>query len=132
MRVLICCRSIEEIYDIYLAMYDRETCAMVYIVDPDGEDDRLMPGDWEGPQADSYENFKEYIFEKYRNFPEGEVETYIHPAYETDELKGTSGAWQRRVWEYKLFSDPKTQQFIKDIGIKLINYRDLAAMRSTK
>ena len=94
--------------------------------------DYLMPGDWEGPQADSFENFREYIFEKYRNFPEGVVETYIHPAYETDELKGTSGCWERRVWEYKLFSDPKTKQFIKDIGIKLINYRDLAAMRNGK
>ena len=94
--------------------------------------DYLMPGDWEGPQADSFDNFREYIFEKYRGFPEGVIETYIHPAYETDELKGTSGCWERRVWEYKLFSDPKTQQFIKDIGIKLINYRDLAAMRSGK
>jgi len=38
----------KEIYDIYLAMYDRDTSAMVYIVDSDeSEEDRLMPGDWE-------------------------------------------------------------------------------------
>ena len=38
----------EEIYDIYLGMYDRDTCALVYIVDPDpNEADRMMPGDWE-------------------------------------------------------------------------------------
>ena len=35
-----------EIFDVYLAMYDTDTCAMVYIVDPD-EEDRLYPGDWE-------------------------------------------------------------------------------------
>ena len=34
------------ISDVYLAMYDEETCAMVYIVDPD-ENDRLYPGEWE-------------------------------------------------------------------------------------
>ncbi len=34
------------ISDVYLAMYDEETCAMVYIVDPDPED-RLYPGEWE-------------------------------------------------------------------------------------
>ena len=37
----------KEIYDCYLAMYDRETSTMVYIVDPDISADRLMPGDWE-------------------------------------------------------------------------------------
>ena len=35
-----------EIFDVYLAMYDTDTCAMVYIVDPD-EEDRLYPGEWE-------------------------------------------------------------------------------------
>ena len=34
------------ISDVYLAMYDEATCAMVYIVDPD-PNDRLYPGEWE-------------------------------------------------------------------------------------
>ena len=91
--------------------------------------DYLMPGDWNGPQAQSYGNFREYIFEKYRAFPDGIIETYIHPAVESDELKAISGSWERRVWEYRLFSDPKTLEFIDDIGIRLINYRDLKKMR---
>ena len=38
----------EAIYDIYLAMYDRDTSAMVYFVDPDeNASTRLLPGDWE-------------------------------------------------------------------------------------
>ncbi len=94
--------------------------------------DYLMPGDWSGPQKDSYENFKEYIYEMYREFPEGVIETYIHPAFETDELKGTTGCWERRVWEHKLFSDPQTKQHIDSLGIKLINYRDLAKMRAAE
>ena len=91
--------------------------------------DYLMPGDWDGPQADSYENYREYIFEKYRAFPEGIIETYIHPVIECDEVKAICGSWQRRNWEYKLFSDPKTREFIESIGIQLINYRDLKRMR---
>ena len=91
--------------------------------------DYLIPGEWNGPQNDSYENFKEYIYELYKSFPNGVTETYIHPALESDELKGITGAWHRRVWEHKLFSDPQTLQHIKACGIQLINYRDLAEMK---
>ena len=91
--------------------------------------DYLMPGDWNGPQAESYDNFREYIYELYRSFEPGVTETYIHPAVECEEIKNITGTWNRRVWEYKLFSDPKTKQHIDSLGINLINYRDLKAMR---
>ena len=91
--------------------------------------DYLMPGDWNGPQAESYDNFREYIYELYRSFEPGVTETYIHPAVECEEIKNITGTWNRRVWEYKLFSDPKTKQHIDSLGIKLINYRGLKAMR---
>ncbi len=91
--------------------------------------DYLIPGEWNGPQNDSYENFKEYIYELYRSFPAGVTETYIHPALECDDLKAITGVWHRRVWEHKLFSDPQTLQHINACGIKLINYRDLAKMK---
>ena len=35
-----------DVYDVYLAMYDKETTAMVYIADPE-EEDTLWPGEWE-------------------------------------------------------------------------------------
>lgn len=91
--------------------------------------DYLIPGDWNGPQQDSFENYREYIYELYRTFEPGVTETYIHPACECDELKAVTGSWQRRVWEYRLFSDPGTRQHIDSLGIKLINYRDLKRMR---
>lgn len=91
--------------------------------------DYLIPNEWGGPQDESYENFKEYIYELYRNFPEeGVIETYMHPSLETDDLKGTSSCWNRRVWEYQLLKDPQTRQHIESLGFKLINYRDLANM----
>ncbi len=91
--------------------------------------DYLIPNEWSGPQKDSYENFKEYLYNLYANIPDGVTETYLHPSIETDDLKGTTGAWERRVWEYKIMSDPQTKQHIEAHGIKLINYRDLAEMR---
>lgn len=94
--------------------------------------DYLIPGEWNGPQNDSYENFREYIYELYKTFPNGVTETYIHPALESDELKSITGSWHRRVWEHKLFSDPQTLQHIKSCGIELINYRDLAKMKGYK
>lgn len=92
--------------------------------------DYLIPGDWNGPQKESYENFKEYIYEMYRRFPNGVTETYIHPALDTDELRTITGSWQRRAWEHRLFSDPQTLDHIAACGIKLINYRDLKKMKS--
>ena len=35
-----------DVYDVYVAMYDRETSALVYIADPE-EKQRLYPGEWE-------------------------------------------------------------------------------------
>ena len=92
--------------------------------------DYLMPGDWAGDQDKSYENYKEYIYELYRTFDNGITETYIHPSVESDEIKAITGKWNRRVWEYRLFSDPQTKQHIDSLGIKLINYRDLKKMRN--
>ncbi len=91
--------------------------------------DYLIPNDWAGPQKDSYENFKEYIYELYKSFPEGVTETYMHPAVESDELKAITANWRRRVWEYDLLRDPATKQHIEACGIKLISYRDLKKMR---
>lgn len=91
--------------------------------------DYLIPNEWGGPQDESYENFVDYVYSLYENMPAGITETYMHPSLETDDLKGTSSCWNRRVWEYRILKDPKTRQHIEAHGIKLINYRDLAKMR---
>lgn len=46
----------EEIFDIYLAMYDRDTCAMVYLADAE-ERGRLYPGEWESVERAGMEHF---------------------------------------------------------------------------
>ena len=67
--------------------------------------------------------------ELYRTLDHGVTETYIHPAIECDELKRITPFWQRRCFEYRLFRDPCLLQHIRALGIKLISYRDLAAMK---
>ena len=91
--------------------------------------DQLLPGDWNGPQKDSYENYREYIYELYRSMEPGVTETYIHPAREGEEIEGITGLWQRRVWEYRLYSDPATMRHIRGLGIVPISYRELARLR---
>ena len=91
--------------------------------------DYLWEHSFNGPQDESYENFREYMMERFRDCPEGFVETYIHPSIESDELKNTTGLWHRRVWEYRFFADPDTRKYIEDLGIQLINYRDLKKLK---
>jgi len=91
--------------------------------------DYLMSSEWDGPQGDNYENYKEYMYEYYRAMKPGVSETFIHPALESEELKGICGSWRRRVWEHRLHAEPETRQHIEACGIKLINYRDLKKMR---
>lgn len=100
-------------------------CNSLGVVTPD----YLMPGDWRGEQDRSYENFREYIFEMYRGFDNGVTETYIHPAIECDEIKAITPMWHRRVWEHRLFSDPRTKDFIRSLGIKMISYRELKEIK---
>lgn len=91
--------------------------------------DYLIPNEWGGEQDKSYENFKEYMLGFYSMLPDGVTETYLHPSVETDELKAVTSNWRKRVWEYQLMKDPQTKQHIDSLGIKLINYRDLAEMK---
>ena len=91
--------------------------------------DYLIPGDWLGEQDKSFDNYKEYIFELYKTFDNGVTETYIHPAIECEEIKSITPFWHRRVWEHRLFSDPKTKEFISSLGIKLIGYRELREIK---
>ncbi len=92
--------------------------------------DYLIPGDWNGPQDESYDSFKEYLYALFDKLPDGITETYIHPALECDELKAITANWHRRVWEYELYKDSQTIQHIKSLGIKIIDYRDLKRMRT--
>ena len=95
--------------------------------------DYLLFPDWSVPgMRDSYEAYKKHILSIWGNLPEGITETFVHPAVESDELKGITNAWQCRVWEYQLLKDPEMHQYLKDHGVELISYRELVKMKAKK
>ena len=82
--------------------------------------------------GETYEEFKNNFIEYLIRIPEGICETYIHPAFPTEEMQYISGTWQRRGWEYQVMKDPETHAAFKANGIHLISYRHLAAFRLNK
>lgn len=91
--------------------------------------DYLLFPDWNDEMRKSYETYRDTILKIWTDLPDGVTETFIHPSVESDELKGITGRWQDRVWEYQLMKDPYTHKYLKDHGIELISYRELIKMK---
>lgn len=92
--------------------------------------DYLLFPDWNKElSSGGYENYRKTILNLWTSIPEGVTETFLHPAYETEELKAITGNWFQRVWEYKLMKDPETHKYLKDRGIEMISYRELIKMK---
>ena len=65
-----------DIYDVYIGMYDRDTDALVYVVDPDPDiRHRQMPGDWETVDHEETLRFLESSG-KGKLYDIGQTETY--------------------------------------------------------
>ena len=92
--------------------------------------DYLLFPDWNDDMRVSYEVYRDTILKIWTDIPEGGVtETFVHPSIESDELKGITGRWQDRVWEYQLMKDPYVHKYLKDHGVELISYRELIKMK---
>ncbi len=92
--------------------------------------DYLIFPDWTEELKQDYETYREFMLNELSNIKEGFTETFIHPALECDELKGTTSLWRCRVWEHKLHKDPKTRQHLESKGITYASYRDLVRVRN--
>ncbi len=91
--------------------------------------DYLIFPKWNDEMRTSYERYREMFLDDITNIPNGVSETYIHPSVECDEIKGITGRWRDRVWEYTVMKDPVTHQHLKSHGVELISYRDLIEMK---
>ena len=92
--------------------------------------DYLLFPDWNDDMRVSYEVYRDTILKIWTDIPEGGVtETFVHPSVESDELKGITGRWKDRVWEYQLMKDPYVHKYLKDNGVELISYRELIKMK---
>ncbi|NLX78592.1 MAG: ChbG/HpnK family deacetylase [Clostridiales bacterium] len=92
--------------------------------------DYLLFPDWTRELREgTYEQYRDLILKLWTNIPDGVTETFVHPAFATDEMKSITGSWRDRQWEYDLLKDPDTHKYLKDHGVTMINYRDLIQMK---
>jgi len=52
----------------------------------------------------------------------------IHPSKDTPELRRITESWACRVADFETFTSDATRDFIKNVGIQVIGYRDLMAL----
>lgn len=91
--------------------------------------DYLMFPDWNDSLRADYETYREKILQIWSDIPDGFTETFVHPAVESNELKGITSRWRDRVWEYRIMQDEYAKNYLKDSGVKLISYRDLQRLK---
>jgi predicted glycoside hydrolase/deacetylase ChbG (UPF0249 family) len=77
------------------------------------------------PEAKSYQAKKKAFFELVRTLKPGITEIIFHPAFESDSLKKITNAWQQRVWEAKMFSDPEVTQFFRSEDVLFTNWKEM-------
>ncbi|MEI6580175.1 MAG: hypothetical protein WCN92_12060, partial [Eubacteriales bacterium] len=92
--------------------------------------DNLLFPQWNDATMADYDTYREFIYDRLSTIPDGISETFIHPSFESDELKGITALWRCRVWEHKLFADPKTRQHLESKGVQYINYHDVVRIRA--
>ncbi|MEE4194104.1 MAG: polysaccharide deacetylase family protein [Anaerolineae bacterium] len=59
------------------------------------------------------------------NLPSGITHFLFHPSKETPELKAIAPDWQCRVADYHTFMKMEIRDYLKQIGVHVIGYRDL-------
>lgn len=81
-----------------------------------------------GLNANGLEPRRAELKEFVRSLKPGVTELIVHLAGDDDEIRHVTGNWERRYLEYRLCTDPDTRAFIRDQGVKLVGYRELAAL----
>lgn len=68
-----------------------------------------------------------------RNLKPGVYQLILHPAILSDELRAATGTAVQRDLDYRIFSDESTVKLIRELGIKLVGWQDMApASASTR
>lgn len=95
--------------------------------------DYLLFPDWTSDlRNNGYEHYRDEMLKLWTSIPDGVTETFVHPALESDEIKGITSVWRDRTWEYRLMKDPETHRYLAEHGVKMISFRDLVEMKKSK
>ncbi len=65
----------------------------------------------------------------FRALKPGVTELYMHVAVESQEIKAVTKAWRNRVWDYRVFKDPRTKALLDSLRIVLISYKPLQELQ---
>ncbi len=69
------------------------------------------------------ENFKTLV----KSWRPGLTEIIFHPSEDTERLKTITGSWQQRIWEARMFADPKIIAFLEEQGIIFTDWQEIMA-----
>jgi predicted glycoside hydrolase/deacetylase ChbG (UPF0249 family) len=90
----------------------------------EGEGVPLLDNIW-GMPLDKPEGRLETAKQGFADLPIGITHFYLHPCYDTPELRATMPDWENRVADYQTFLSEELRQFIRDQGIHIIGNRVL-------
>lgn len=79
-------------------------------------------------RGDSYEERKNCIYDFIRNLKPGVTEIILHLSGDDEEIRHITDNWQARYHEFLIFTSPETKKLIESEDIKLIGYKQLAAV----
>lgn len=88
--------------------------------------DLLNTGESGGTLEERRENHTKFL----RGMKPGVTEIIVHLSLDDDEIRNITNNWRARWNEFQIFTDPKTQELIESLGIKLIGYRELAKAKA--
>jgi hypothetical protein len=77
------------------------------------------------PDADSYEQKRENLFETVRALSPGISQVFLEPAEGSAALRRMSTRWKNRMWEAKLLEDKEVHEFFQNEGIVFTNWREI-------
>jgi chitin disaccharide deacetylase len=77
----------------------------------------------------SHEQRQRQYFDFLRDLPPGVSELIIHCGYDDEELRAITDSASRRDGDRRIFSDPATAKFVKDLGIEVITWKQFHDMQ---
>lgn len=77
------------------------------------------------PSGKTYKAKLQKFYQLVKSLRPGLTEIIFHPSVETENLKSITNAWQQRVWEAEMFSDPDVIQFFEDEEVVFTNWIEI-------
>jgi len=112
--------------------FDPQTAEMAYHMVSQLEEQGLPMVDHllglELDKAKSLDERIDYAKSVFKELQSGITHFIIHPSKDTPELRAITPDWECRVADYYAFMNDSLKNFIKEIGIEVVGYREIKAL----